>query len=80
MKQVLDIDEIRLGLADLTEAQAQVIVLRFQQDLDVGTVARVLGRSERAVKSLQFRALAALRRTLTENRQPVAAQVAVQTG
>ena len=63
MKQVLDIDEIRLGLADLTEAQAQVIVLRFQQDLNVGTVARILGRSERAVTSLQFRALAALRRT-----------------
>jgi RNA polymerase sigma-70 factor (ECF subfamily) len=80
MKQVLDIDEIRLGLADLTEAQAQVIVLRFQQDLDVGTVARVLGRSERAVKSLQFRALAALRRTLSESRQPVAPQVAVPTG
>lgn len=80
MTQVLDIDEIRLGLADLTEAQAQVIVLRFQQDLDVSTVARILGRSERAVKSLQFRALAALRRTLSERRQPVAAQVAVPTG
>jgi RNA polymerase sigma-70 factor (ECF subfamily) len=80
MKQVLDIDEIRLGLADLTEAQAQVIVLRFQQDLDVGTVARILGRSERAVKSLQFRALAALRRALSEGRQPVGAQVAVPTG
>jgi DNA-directed RNA polymerase specialized sigma24 family protein len=64
----------------LTEAQAQVIVLRFQQDLDVGTVARVLGRSEGAVKSLHFRALAGLRRTLTEDRQPVAAQVAVQSG
>lgn len=64
IKQLLDIDEIRLGLADLTEGQAQVIVLRFLQDLDVSTVARILGRSERAVKSLQFRAITALRQTI----------------
>lgn len=64
IKQLLDIDEIRLGLADLTEGQAQVIVLRFLQHLDVSTVARTLGRSERAVKSLQFRAITALREAL----------------
>lgn len=65
IKQLLDIDEIRLGLADLTQAQAQVIVLRFLHDLDQLTVARMLGRSERAIKSLQFRAITALRRTMS---------------
>jgi RNA polymerase sigma-70 factor (ECF subfamily) len=65
IKQILDIDEIRLGLADLTQAQAQVIVLRFLQDLDQLTVARMLGRSERAIKSLQFRAITALRQTMS---------------
>lgn len=65
IKQLLDIDEISLGLAGLTEAQAQVIVLRFLLDLDLASAARILGRSERAVKSLQFRAISALRHRLS---------------
>jgi DNA-directed RNA polymerase specialized sigma24 family protein len=80
IKRVLDIDEIQLGLAGLTEARAQVIVLRFLQDLDVTPVGRILGRSERAVKSLQFRALAGLRRTLTVDPTLAVAQVSLPTG
>jgi RNA polymerase sigma-70 factor (ECF subfamily) len=79
MKQVLDIDEIQLGLTELTEGQAQVIVLRFLQDLEVTTVARVLGRSERAVKSLQFRALATLRGALAKNQAALIASEAARS-
>lgn len=74
INRLLDIDEIQLGMADLTEGQAQVIVLRFHQDLDVSTVARILGRSERAVKSLQFRAITALRQALAGEALPAGMQ------
>jgi len=50
----------------LTEEQAQVIVLKFAEGLSNAEVARAMGKSEGAVKSLQFRALAALRRRLEE--------------
>jgi RNA polymerase sigma-70 factor (ECF subfamily) len=65
-ENALDFGEICVALCHLTEAQEQVIVLRFLRDLDVATVARVLGRSESAVKSIQFRALTALRNLAQE--------------
>jgi RNA polymerase sigma-70 factor (ECF subfamily) len=61
VEKALDFSDICASLCRLTEAQEQVIVLRFLRDLDVATVARILGRSESAVKSIQFRALTALR-------------------
>jgi len=64
VERALNYGEISLALSRLTEVQQQVIVLRFLKDFDVATVARILGRSESAVKSLQFRALASLRRIM----------------
>jgi RNA polymerase sigma-70 factor (ECF subfamily) len=64
VERALDFGEVCCALGQLTEAQEQVIVLRFLKDLDVATVARILGRSESAVKSIQFRALTALRRIM----------------
>ena len=64
VERALDFGEVRFALGQLTESQEQVIVLRFLKDLDVATVARTLGRSESAVKSIQFRALTALRRIM----------------
>jgi len=52
----------------LTEDQRQVILLKFFERLDNETVARVLGKSCGAVKALQHRALAALRRILKSNK------------
>jgi RNA polymerase sigma-70 factor (ECF subfamily) len=51
----------------LTVDQRQVILLRFIEGLDNKTVARTLGKSVGAVKALQHRALAALRRILEGN-------------
>jgi RNA polymerase sigma-70 factor (ECF subfamily) len=65
------------ALGQLTEAQEQVIVLRFLKDLDVATVARTLGRSESAVKSIQFRALTALRRIMQSPQAAPPSQVRV---
>jgi RNA polymerase sigma-70 factor (ECF subfamily) len=49
----------------LTEDQQVVVTLRFIQDRSVTETARIMNRSEDAVKNLQRRALAALRRELT---------------
>ena len=57
--------ELRLALTRLTEEQRQVIILKFVEGMDNASVARVLGRSEGAVKSLQHRALVSLRKILS---------------
>lgn len=59
-------DEIRAALARLTEEQRQVIVLKFIEGFDNRSVAKVIGRSDGAVKSLQHRALLSLRRILSQ--------------
>jgi len=47
--------------AHLTPEQQHVLSLRFGQDLSHREVAELMGKSEGAVKLLQFRALHALR-------------------
>jgi RNA polymerase sigma factor (sigma-70 family) len=53
-------------LADLAPDQREVLTLRVVADLTVEQVAEVLGKSRGAVKSLQHRGIAALRRRLEE--------------
>ena len=48
----------------LTEGQRQVILLKFIEGRDIVEVAEVLGKNERAIRSLQHRALAALNRMI----------------
>lgn len=55
------------AVARLTEDQRQVILLKFVEGLDNETTAQTLGKSVGAVKSLQHRALAALRCILEQN-------------
>jgi RNA polymerase sigma-70 factor (ECF subfamily) len=50
----------------LTGDQQSVLALRFLADQSVADTARAMQRSEDAVKTLQRRALAAMRRELTE--------------
>jgi len=53
----------------LTDAQRQVILLKFIEGFDNKKTAQILGKSVGAVKSLQYRALAALRRILEVNEE-----------
>jgi RNA polymerase sigma factor (sigma-70 family) len=55
-------DGVRDLLAVLSQDQRDVLLLRVIADRSVEDVARVLGKREGAVKALQHRALAALRR------------------
>lgn len=57
------VDAVRMLKPD----QQECIVLRFLQELSVGETARVLDRSEGAVKQLQLRAVRALSRLLPKD-------------
>lgn len=65
--------EVRLALRHLTDDQAQVIALRFFQELNTASVAAILGRSQCSVKSIQHRALKSLRRVFASDAHTSAA-------
>jgi RNA polymerase sigma-70 factor (ECF subfamily) len=53
-------------VAQLTDDQQDVLILRFVGDLSLSEVARTLGKTTGAVKALQHRALASLARLQEE--------------
>ena len=71
-RSVLDRETLEPALARLTPEQRQAVELRFLQGMSVAETSAAMGRSEEAVKKLQARALANLRRSLTETTRPVA--------
>ena len=58
--------EVRHAIRTLTEEQQEVLALRFGEGFSVEETARVMKKSVPAVKSLQFRAVEALRSLLGE--------------
>ena len=60
-KNIMTKEKLRKGLAQLTDDQRQVIVLKFIEGYGNREVADIVGKSVGAVKVLQFRALRALR-------------------
>jgi RNA polymerase sigma-70 factor (ECF subfamily) len=64
METLLSQEQLRTAIQTLTEEQQQVVVLKFVEDLSNAEVARILGKTEGAVKALQHRALVTLRRAL----------------
>jgi len=63
-ERLLTRQRLRRAINQLTEEQGLVIMLKFVEGMGNAEVAALLGKSEGAVKSLQFRALAALRRLI----------------
>jgi RNA polymerase sigma-70 factor, ECF subfamily len=61
----LDIQRVFQAVRQLTQAQRDVIELRFVGGLSTAEVAKVLGKSQGAVKVLQHSALASLRKRLS---------------
>ena len=60
----LDIERLISATKQLTKAQREVIGLRFAGELAVAEVAKVMSKSEGAIKALQHSAIVALRKTL----------------
>jgi RNA polymerase sigma-70 factor (ECF subfamily) len=59
-----ELDEVAAALAALTDEQRDTIALRFFAGLSAREAAEVMGKQEGTIRGLQFRAIAALRRTL----------------
>ena len=59
-----DVRRIWDALRHLTDDQQQVISLRFIAGFSTAEVARVMDKNEGAIRALQYRALASLRRLL----------------
>ena len=58
--------ELRTALIKLSEDQRQVVLLKFIEHRSNAQIASLLGKTEGAIKSLQHRALDALRRYLSK--------------
>jgi len=65
MDAAVTIEMTRAALAALAPEQQEVLILRFGQKLDLQATADIMGKSVNAIKQLQFRALASLRKRLT---------------
>lgn len=63
-EQTVMSEELRRAINNLTHDQQQVLALRFGQNLPIQEVARILGKTEGAIKQLQARAIAALARQM----------------
>jgi len=68
-------EQLRLAIGRLTLDQQQVVVLKFVEGLSNAQVGIILGKPEGAIKSLQHRALAALRRQIEEGQLALSASV-----
>ncbi len=60
----LDIEQLLLATKRLTEAQREVLSLRFAGGLSIAQVAKIMGKSQGAIKALQHSAIVALRKVL----------------
>ena len=58
------IEDVQSALGKLTDDQQQVLILKFVEGLSIRDIGQVMGKSEGAVKGLQFRALTRLARLL----------------
>ncbi len=64
-EQRLDIEQLISATERLTAAQREVISLRFAGELSVAEVAKIMDKSQGAVKALQHSAVVALRKVLS---------------
>ncbi len=64
-EQRLDIEQLISATERLTAAQREVISLRFAGELSVAEVAKIMDKSQGAVKALQHSAVVALRKALS---------------
>ncbi len=64
-EQKMSIEELAAAVKCLTRAQQEVISLRFTSEMAISEVARIMGKSEGAIKALQHSAIVSLRKVMT---------------
>ncbi len=62
----LDAERLRSAIRRLTADQAEVVSLRFLEGYSIAEVARMMGKTDGAIKALQYRAVAMLRQFLED--------------
>ena len=62
----LDMEQVARAARNLTQAQREVVSLRFAAGLSIDEVARAMGRTQGAIKALQHSAIVALRKLLVK--------------
>ena len=65
LERDMDIEQLVAATRGLTKAQQEVISLRFTGELPIAQVAKIMGKSEGAIKALQHSAIVALRKALS---------------
>mgnify|MGYP001600288097 CR=1 FL=1 len=68
MDDTLLLNDLVNAMGRLTQAQQEVLSLRFGAELSVSEAAQALGKAEGTVKATQFQALQALRKILAAER------------
>jgi RNA polymerase sigma-70 factor (ECF subfamily) len=66
LERKLDVERLNSATRKLTPAQQEVISLRFAGEMSIAEVAKVMRKSEGAIKALQHSAVVALRKVLVE--------------
>jgi RNA polymerase sigma-70 factor (ECF subfamily) len=61
-------ESLSRALKRLTEEQRQVILLKFIENREMSELVQILGKNERAIRSLQHRALVTLHRLMKKER------------
>jgi RNA polymerase sigma-70 factor (ECF subfamily) len=64
LEKQVDIEQVKRATQKLTPAQQEVISLRFTGELSISECAKVMGKSEGAIKALQHNAVLALRKAM----------------
>ncbi|MDP3947774.1 MAG: sigma-70 family RNA polymerase sigma factor [bacterium] len=67
LESTLSMEQIRKVMAQLTDDQQDVLLMRFVDDLSIRDVAKALVKSDGAVKLLQHRAIEKLKELLHDN-------------
>lgn len=62
----VDVTRLHTAIARMRPEQAEVLQLRFLEQLDVSEVAAVMGKKEPAIRALQYRALKSLAALLAD--------------
>jgi RNA polymerase sigma-70 factor, ECF subfamily len=69
MEKQIDIEELKVATKKLTQAQQEVMALRFTSEMSIAECAQIMGKSEGAIKALQHAAVLALRKALVVDEQ-----------
>lgn len=65
VERKMEIERVSQASKLLTRAQQEVISLRFAAEMSIAEVAKVMGKTEGAIKALQHSAIGTLRKVLT---------------